>query len=77
MKNNNDIIENIKDCALSLFDNAEKIAGNLPTYAKDLSLTCYPSEEDGAIYINVSYDFMPEKYIERISNTGSREARDA
>lgn len=61
-----DIVQNIKDCGLSLFDNAEKIAANLPQYSRDLSLTCYPSEEDRGIYINVSYDFIPEKFIERV-----------
>ena len=61
----NTIVQNIKDCGQSLIDNAEKIAANLPRYSRDLSLTCYPSEEDHSIYINVSYDFVPEKYIER------------
>lgn len=62
----NDIVQNIKDCGQSLIDNAEKIAGNLPKYSKDLSFTCYPEECDEAIYINVSYDFTPEKFVERI-----------
>ena len=63
----NNIVQNIKDCGQSLIDNAEKIAGNLPRYSKSLSLTCYPEEDDHGIYRNVSYDFMPEKYIDRIS----------
>ena len=63
----NDITQNIKDCGQSLIDNAEKIAGGLPTYANRLSLTCYPDEKDEAIYINVSYDFIPEEFIERLS----------
>ena len=62
----NDIVKNIKDCGQSLIDNAEKIAGNLPKYSKDLSFTCYPAEGDEAIYINVSYDFTPEKFVERV-----------
>ena len=63
MKQN--IVQNIKDCGQSLIDNAEKIAGNLPPYSMDLSLTCYPSETDQAIYINVNYDFIPEEFIEK------------
>ena len=62
----NDIVQNIKDCGQSLIDNAENIARNLPKYNKDLSFTCYPEEGDEAIYINVSYDFIPEKFVERI-----------
>lgn len=60
-----DIVQNIKDCGQSLIENTEKIAGNLPTYTTDLSLTCYPNEGDRAIYINVSYDFIPEEFVER------------
>ena len=60
-----DIIQNIKDCGQSLIDNAEKIAGNLPAYTKDLSLTCYPDEKDSPIYISVNYDFMPENFIKK------------
>ena len=62
----NDIVQNIKDCGQSLIYNAEKIAGNLPMDHSRLSLTCYPAENDEAIYINVSYDFVPEQYINRI-----------
>ena len=61
----NDLVQNIKDCGQSLIDNAERIAGGLPMYSKDLSFTCYPAEKDEAIYINVSFDFCPEKFIER------------
>lgn len=60
-----DIIQNIKDCGQSLIENAEKIARNLPTYTRDLSLTCYPAEKDQPIYINVSYDFVPEDFIKK------------
>lgn len=62
-----DIVQNIKDCGQALIDNAEKISGNLPPFSKDLSLTCYPSESDQAIYINVSYDFIPESFMGRMS----------
>ena len=61
----NDIGQNIKYCCQSLIDNAESIAKSLPKYARDLSFTCYPIEEDQPIYINVNYDFIPEKFIER------------
>lgn len=61
-----DIARNIKDCGQSLIDNAEKIAKNLPKYTRSLSITCYPAEKDQEIYINVSYDFAPEKFIDRI-----------
>ena len=59
------LVQNIKDCGEAIFNNAEKIAGDLPLYSRDLSLTCYPSEVDQAIYINVNYDFIPERYISR------------
>lgn len=62
-----DIVQNIKDCGQSLIDNAEKIAGNLPPYSTDLNLTCYPSEIDRGIYINVNYDFLPEEFIKRMT----------
>lgn len=63
-----DIIQNIKDCGQSLIDNAEKIAGKLPKYSKNLSLTCYPEDDDDSMYISVSYDFVPEPYVERRRN---------
>ena len=72
-----DIVKNIKDCGQSLIDNAEKIAGNLPKYSKCLSLTCYPAESDEPIYVNVSYDFIPEKFFARCSSdTGSDECKE-
>ena len=61
----NDLVQNIKDCGQSLIDNAERIAGGLPMYSKNLSLTCYPAEKDEVIYINVNFDFCPEKFIAR------------
>ena len=64
MKKEN-LVQNIKDCGESIFNNAEKIAVNLPQYSSNLSLTCYPSERDQAIYINVNYDFIPERFIAR------------
>lgn len=60
-----------------MIDNAEKIAGNLPKYATNLSLSCYPDEKDQAIYINVSYDFIPEKFIEMVRSVdGSDECKE-
>lgn len=35
----NDLVQNIKYCGQSLIDNAERIAGGLPMYSKNLSLT--------------------------------------
>ena len=59
-----ELIQNIKDCGQSLIDNAENIANNYK-YMSDLTITCYPAEMDAEPYINVSTDFVPEKYIER------------
>ena len=64
----NDIVQNIKDCGESLINNAEKIAAGLPEYSARLSLTCYPDEKDEAIYINVSYDFIPELFLNKIKS---------
>ena len=61
----NNIIENIRNCGQSLIDNAENIVLGLPKYTTNLSLTCYPDEEDQSIYVNVSYDFIPEKLVDR------------
>ena len=61
------LVQNIKDCGQAIIDNAENIAENLPIYSRDLCLSCYPSEKDSAIYVNVSYDFIPEKFINRCS----------
>lgn len=69
-----DIVQNIKDCGQALIDNAEKIAGNLPKYSKSLSLTCYPSEMDQEVYISVSYDFVPESFVERVCSDNGTDA---
>ena len=53
------------DLVIMANENGEKIARNLPTYTRDLSLTCYPAEKDQPIYINVSYDFVPEDFIKK------------
>lgn len=63
-----DIVQNIKDCGKALIDNAEKIAGNLPHYSRDLCINCDVSCIDGPVYLTVSYDFTPEDYIQRLGS---------
>lgn len=58
------IIQNIKDIGQSLIDNAEKIANNFK-YHSDLTITCYPLENDQFPRIVVETEFIPEKIIER------------
>lgn len=62
---NQDIIQNIKDCGKALIDNAEKIAGNMLPYSRDLYVSCDVSCVDEPVRINVSYEFVPEDYIHR------------
>lgn len=62
-----DIIQNIKDCAQSLIDNAEKIANNYK-YRCGLMITCYIDSAEDTPYISVDTDFIPEGYIERKIN---------
>lgn len=59
-----ELIQNIKDCGHALIDNAEKIVGDYK-FLTDLTITCYVNERGYAPYINVSTDFVPEKFIER------------
>lgn len=59
------MIQNIKDMGQSLIDNAEEMVGNLK-FLTDVTITCYVSEKDCPPYINVSTDFLPENFIERI-----------
>lgn len=70
----NDVAQNIKDCGQALIDNAENIAANLPKYSKCLSLTCWPGDDGQEVYINVSYDFVPEKFIERCCSVEDTDA---
>lgn len=65
-----DIVQNIKDCGQSLIDNAEKIAEGMPAYSRDLYLTCHPTEIEQPVYVNVSYDFIPKSFINRVSGKG-------
>ena len=69
----NELVQNIKDCGRSLIDNAERITGGLLMYSKNLSFTCYPAEKDEHIYINASFDFCPEKFIERVKSEESED----
>lgn len=59
-----EIIQNIKDMGQSLIYNAEEIVGNLK-FLTDVTITCCVSEKGSPPYINVSTDFLPEKFIER------------
>ena len=59
-----ELIQNIKDCGQALIDNAAKIAGEYK-FLTDLTITCYVNERGHAPYINVSTDFVPEKFVER------------
>lgn len=59
-----ELIQNIKDCGQSLIDNAENIVGNYK-YLGEIIITCYPSEHEEGVHIEVSNDFCPEKFIER------------
>lgn len=58
------LIQNIKDCGQSLIDNAESIVGNYK-YLGDIKITCYPSDSDEAVRIEVTNEFYPENYIDR------------
>ena len=60
-----ELIQNIKDCGQSLIDNAEKIVVDYK-FLTDLTITCYVNERGHAPYINVSTDFVPEKFVERV-----------
>ena len=59
------LIQNIKDCGQSLIDNAENIVNNYK-YLGEITITCFPSERDEAVHIEVTSDFCPENYITRL-----------
>lgn len=61
------IIQNIKDCAQSLIDNAEKIVGDYK-YRQGLVITCYVDEYDRAPYISIQEEFIPENTIKRFED---------
>ena len=58
------IIQNIKDCGQSIIDNAENIAANYE-YLNNIKITCFPSDIDEVVNIEVTNCFCPENYIER------------
>lgn len=60
------LVQNIKDCGQSLIDNAEKIANY--EYLKDLTITCYPMEDNCSPCININTDIIPEKFVKRFGN---------
>ena len=59
------IIQNIKDCGQSLIDNAEKMVGDYKFF-RDITITCYANESDGAPYVSIDASFIPENFIKRI-----------
>lgn len=61
---NEKLIQNIKDIGQSLIDNAEKIANDFKFHT-DLTITCYPCENDQYPRIIVETEFIPEKIVER------------
>lgn len=67
------LVQNIKDIGQSLIDNAETIAGSY-RYTSEILITCHPESYDTCPYINVSTDFVPERFIEeyRSENDKSR-----
>lgn len=62
--NREKLIQNIKDCGNSLIENAENIVGNYK-YLGAIKITCFPSELDEAVHIEVTNDLYPENYIDR------------
>lgn len=58
------IVQNIKDCAQSIMDNAEKIANDYK-YNANLVITCYPTAIEEYPHIVVEQEFVPEKIVER------------
>jgi len=60
-----ELIQNIKDVGQSLIDNAEQIASDYK-FLRDITITCYVTEEKEPPYISVTTDFVPENFISRI-----------
>lgn len=58
------LIQNIKDCGQSLIDNAESIVGNYK-YLGEITITCFPSDLNEVVHIEITNNFYPENYIER------------
>ena len=62
-----DIVKNIKDCGHSLIENAEQMVGDYKFF-RDVMITCWVNEKDEAPYISVDASFIPENWIERMTN---------
>lgn len=60
-----ELIQTIKDFGQSLIEDAEKIAADFQ-YTNDLVITCYVGDRDQHPYINVSLDYCPTAWIERM-----------
>ena len=60
-----DLIKNIKYCGQSLIDNAETIASY--KYWSDISIHCYPADDDRAPRINIDTDIFPEGFVNECS----------
>ena len=58
------LVQNIKDCGQSLIDNAESMVGNYK-YLGEITITCFPTERDEAVHIEVTSSFYPQSYCER------------
>lgn len=58
-----ELVQSIKDCGQSLIDNAEKIAAY--EYLNDLTIICYPMEDNRSPRINIDTYITPEKFVKR------------
>lgn len=58
-----ELVQRIKDCGQSLIDNAEKIANY--EYLTDLTITCYPMEDNRSTRIDIDTNIVPEKFVKR------------
>ena len=56
-----ELVQSIKDCGQSLIDNAEKIAAY--EYLNDLTIICYPMEDNRLPRINIDTHITPEKFV--------------
>ena len=61
-----DLIKNIKDCRQSLIDNADTT--EIYKYWSDISIHCYPADDDRVPYINIDTDIFPEGFVNKYSN---------
>ena len=56
-----ELVQSIKDCGQSLIDNAEKIVAY--EYLNDLTIICYPMEDNRLPRINIDTHITPEKFV--------------